>query len=370
MAALLVLASTLTPLGIRDEVLPSKLHLVQFQHAPDTSVWSIVTMPRPDMPFTRICESGRNINCPGQYQVVYMNETSPGNFSSVGTDENSTINTTIPANFTAMFYSATSNPGNTLSGIFDIQYRRWKYDKNGIYDKGHIHAVGDASIVENLIPQKSVILKDGLIVDMGDNPGLGFRNHTVPLGLHHGGTWSEDLTWVDPVTKCADTNLTIEYKEIKSQDSFTSQTNISLLDRGAFLQLDITALESRPWLDNQTLDLFGRAYKAARMYNVLVAAELNISLPLKMSAKTLPPQYHGSDDFSFGLPTMINPLEAPYLSIGQLAGVGKSSGNSSINYTHDYIPYYPDRTVKLLALNYTAISKCLELKASTLDTRC
>lgn len=75
---------------------------------------------------------------------------------------------------------------------------------------------------------------------------------------------------------------------ISSLSSFLPENHACLVDRGAFLDLDISALESRPWLDSQTLDLFGRASKAARMYNVLAAAFMNISLPLNSSSGIFP----------------------------------------------------------------------------------
>ena len=95
------------------------------------------------MPFGRYCEFGRRINCPGQYQGVDFVEVSPGRLQSVKQDASSTINTTIPANITEMFTSATSGSGNTLSGLFDIQYRRWRISFADIIDHGKGVVEGD-----------------------------------------------------------------------------------------------------------------------------------------------------------------------------------------------------------------------------------
>lgn len=138
-----------------------------------------------------------------------------------------------------------------------------------------------------LIPQEDVLLKKGLIVGVRDNPGIGFRNHTVPIDLVHGGTWSEDLTWLEPVTSCIDTNLTIEIRTLDSIEDWAAEETVYLVDKGALRDLDVRALQTRPWGDNQTLDLFGRAYKAARMYNVLVANSLNVSPPLPLGEDTI-----------------------------------------------------------------------------------
>jgi len=108
------------------------------------------------------------------------------------------------------------------------------------------------------------------------------------MGLAHGGTWSKDLTWLEPVTSCVNTNLTIEIEIKDTPDSFLSNSTVYFVDRGAFRDLDHTALETGPWVDNQTLNLFGRARKAARMCNVLTASFLNVSLPLDPSVETVP----------------------------------------------------------------------------------
>lgn len=358
-AALLIVASVLAPLGLHDDIVPGESKLLEFQYIKDPGPWGRVTMPRPDTKFSRYCEVGLVINCPGQYQGVYMNETEPGRWESVETDETSTVNLTIPANFTTMFTSATSDRGNTISGLFDIQYRRWKFDQNGVMDKGQPFARGDSRSIGSMIAQDSIQLIEGLIVDMRDTPGIGFRNHTIPVGLDHGGTWSEDITWIEPVTKCADTNLTIEQRVQNTLDAFIDNTTYYIVDRGAFRGLDATALESPPWNDNQTLDLFGRAHKAARMHNVFVASSLNISLPLDQATEILP-KILVKDDASADA-YMFSDLRFDSILKGQLSGVGGappsvppqySAGNGSV----PVLSHYPDGVKRLLALNYSAIS--------------
>ncbi|OCT45691.1 hypothetical protein CLCR_01410 [Cladophialophora carrionii] len=358
-AALLVLASVVTPLGLYDEIVPGESTLVEFQYVKDPGPWGRVTMPRPDAQFSRQCEVGTVINCPGQYQGVYMAETEPGVWQSMETDENSTINITIPENFTTMFTSATSDQGNTVSGLFDIQYRRWKFNQNGLINKGQPYVRGDSRTIGTLITQERILLTEGLIVDVRDNPGIGFRNHTIPVGLEHGGTWTEDITWIEPVTKCADTNLSIELRIENTVDDFSNQNTFSVVDRGAFFGLDVTALESRAWIDNQTLDLFGRAHKAARMHNVLVASSLNISLPLDQNTKPLPKI--PVTDTGSASPGMFSMSSFDTIVLDQMRGVGGappevpeySGGNTSI----PFVNHYPDGFKKLLALNYSAIAQ-------------
>ena len=259
-AILLVVASILAPLGLRDEVVPRETKLMQFEYVPDLSPWGRVTMPRPDSKFTRNCELGLIINCPGQYQGVYMNETEPGHWESVETDADSTVNLTIPENYTAMFTSPTSDLGNTVSGLFDIQYRRWRFDRWGIVDKGQPSVKPDNRFIQSLITQEKIVILEGLVVDMRNSPGIAFRNHTIPVGLEHGGTWTEDLTWIEPVTRCADTNLSIQFREENTENDSSANTTFSIIDRGAFTGLDVHTLESPAWIDNQTLDLFAHAH--------------------------------------------------------------------------------------------------------------
>ncbi|KAK5652347.1 hypothetical protein OQA88_10539 [Cercophora sp. LCS_1] len=359
-ALLLVVTSVVAPLGLYEEVIPGSPQPVLFQYARDPSPWSAVTMPRPNLKFSRHCEVGLAINCPGQYQGVYMNETRPGVFSSVETDENSTINTTVPANYTAMFTSATG-PDNTLSGLFDIQYRRWLIDFQNIIDKGEPHVEGDARRIESLIPQDDILLREGLVIDMRDNGGIGFRNHTVPAGLTHGGTWSEDLTWLQAVTECVDTNLTIEARSEASKDSFISNETYFVVDRGAFQGLDISSLQAPPWSDNQTLDLFGRAHKAAQMYNFLLGTSLNLSLPLDPATERVP--IIAMEDVnitSFDLsPDLFPSFDKDEVRICKLDGL-EGFPNTSIPIVplpDDFVPSFPDGKRRLFASNFTAITQ-------------
>jgi hypothetical protein len=353
-AVLLIVAGVTAPLGLRDEIVPGSLQPIQFQYVRDPTTWGKVTPGRPDLKFGRQCEFGRRINCPGQYQGVDFVEVSPGRLQSVKKDNSSTVNTTIPANYTAMFASATGDAGNTVSGMFDVQYRRWIVNLEEIINNGTPRAGGDFRYIELLIPQDDVLLKEGLVIDVRDNPGIGFRNHTVPVGLDLGGTWSEDLTWLEPVTSCADTNLTLQIEVRDSLVSFGSNTTLYLVDRGAFRDLDRTALETRPWTDNQTLDLFGRAHKAARMYNVLAAAFLNLSLPLDPAIGTIPRIDVGNSTLDF------NSLLFSMLNRDNIRVSGIASFSDSLNVTNvpppaGFNPRYPDGYRKLFASNVTAI---------------
>ena len=96
--------------------------------------------------------------------------------------------------------------------------------------------------------------------------GIAFRNHTVPLGLNYGATWTEDLLWIQPETACVDTNISVEF-QIPYETTYGDFQNISLVDNGGFANLvteyprvDVYNAQSVPNLRN-------RAYKAAWMAN-------------------------------------------------------------------------------------------------------
>ena len=241
-----------------------------------------------------------------------------------------------------------------MSGLFDIQYRRWKFDRWGIKDKGQPYVKGESRAIQSLITQEKIVLVEGLVVDMRNSPGIGFRNHTIPVGLEHGGTWTEDLTWIEPVTRCADTNLSIQFRDENVVDDVYDKVAFSVIDRGAFTGLDIHTLESPPWVDNQTLNLYGRAHKAARMHNVLVASSLNVTLPLDPATKTL--SAIEVEDTGSATPYMFSEVRFDGMFMDKLSGVGGAPPNIT-GFTHSN--KYSDGFRRLVALNYSAISMSL-----------
>lgn len=186
------------------------------------------------------------------------------------------INSTIPANITEVFSSATSDDGNTLSGAFDIQYRKWSVMVDTYYkivDKGEPRAAGTFRSLERSVMHSKTEAVEGLVVDT-IHGGVGFRNHTVPTGFEDGADWSEDLTWVEPVTSCIDTNLTFL---IQITDTNSNISDVSLVDNGGFS--DIPRMPPYPdqVYASQDLDLYVRAYKGAWASNLLAMIYFNVS---------------------------------------------------------------------------------------------
>lgn len=188
--------------------------------------------------------------------------------------DNAIINSKIPANLTEIFSSDTLDDGNTLSGAFDIQYRPWSVDasQGKQIDAGRSYSKGSYRALDTLILHRKTEAVDGLLVDTVHG-GVGFRNHTVPRCLQYGAKWSEDLTWLEPVTACVDTNLSFRFH---LSDEDTNITRITLVDEGGFTNL----ARDYPygfWNDSQDPDLQARAYKCVWLNNAYTAVFYNMT---------------------------------------------------------------------------------------------
>lgn len=122
-------------------------------------------------------------------------------------------------------------------------------------------------------------LIEGLVVD-GVNGGIGFRNHTIPVGFDLGAQWSEDLLWLQPETACTSTNLTLHFSI--TEHNFYEDNNGYLRDDGGFAAISPFPPEPRwdqdGWRDvGPTPDLKRRADVAAWWNNQLVAQTMNIT---------------------------------------------------------------------------------------------
>lgn len=135
--------------------------------------------------------------------------------------------------------------------------------------------------VQSVLLNDEIKAVDGLIVDT-EVGRLGFRNHTVPLGLEHGASWSEDILFLEPETVCVDTNLTMDYTH--QTRTVSKNTGFHITDHGGFVNLpsvlnNDTANPDWPNNTQETLDLHARAYWAALMFNYRTALYFNITNP-------------------------------------------------------------------------------------------
>ena len=186
------------------------------------------------------------------------------------------FNTSIPPNLTEIFNSATE--GTTLSGPLDIQYRAWEIaiDHEGYVgmqetDQGRPYSKGAYQSLTSILLNDRVELFEGVIVDTR-NAGVGYRNHTAPA---HTSTskWSEDITWIEPVTECANTNLTVE---ATTGEQRYNVTELYLRDEGGFVGRPDKSPNGEEW-GSQNPDLFRRAQHAAWSTNTLLMWYFNVT---------------------------------------------------------------------------------------------
>lgn len=287
---LLAVAGIVTPLGLDDEVSADagSIQMVEFEYARDPGPMGQGTPARAGYKFSRLCGYIFLTNCPGQFAGSHSWRNATGYYA----DREGTMSSKIPKNITDIYISGTLDKGNTISNFFDIQYRyffdEWKDESDKTerqqVDYGQPYTVGTSRYVETLLLKDGFSVVEGLIVDTSSTPdvgggptGVGFRNHTIPKGVKYGATWEENLLWMEPVTECVDTNLTLEFTVGPRRDN--SILNISLVDNGGFSELD---LNYRPYegTANRTQEdprLRERAYLSGWFNNALTMLALNVT---------------------------------------------------------------------------------------------
>ncbi|KAF9469428.1 hypothetical protein BDZ94DRAFT_381310 [Collybia nuda] len=237
---LVAICGIVAPLGLKQgPPVHSNFHPTNASFIRDTSPLGFATSPRQDFKFGRICGGLSQVLCPGN------------------TPE--TINRTdIPPSVLEKFSS-------TPHGPFNMQFRRY-YISDGGYNFSM--AKTQIGIVQSLILQEGIFAADGLIVDMTETPGIGLTNHTIP-SFEEGATWSQDMFWLEPVTTCVNTNLTIDY--IRTDEFGVNKFNLT--DRGGFVNL--TTEYPTMSRDGQNINLYEHAYRGAVFGNYYTMKSFN-----------------------------------------------------------------------------------------------
>lgn len=270
-AVLALMSGVVTPLGLSDEVGRVYNQTVRFEYVLDLSGFGNGTMRRPDMPLSRDCGIETRF-CPGA--------AVPGSVDHQGSYNNSansslTATTRIPKNITAIFTSATQN--SSVASILDIQYRSWVPYVNKYYDNHKPYPKGQFRHIDLLLSRDSIVTVEGAIADMASG-GIGFRNHTAPVGLPLGAEWDEDILWLEPDIQCADTNLSVELTIGDKQSRYERIQSISLVDDGGLANLRKgSPFDSWPMPNYSAPDIESRAALAAWASNFLTALVLNIT---------------------------------------------------------------------------------------------
>lgn len=199
------------------------------------------------------------------------------------TGDGPTLNTTIPSILQQIYKSGTRS-GSSIANYFDIQWRQFAQSSRN-FNNASVDTnltVGVYRNVQSVLLNNEIQAVEGLIVDTQVGR-IGFRNHTVPLGLAHGASWSEDILFLEPETVCVDTNLTLDYSHDSSNVVYPD-SDFHITDHGGFVNLpsvlnNDTAVPDWPNNTQETLDLHARAYWAALMFNFRTALYFNITNP-------------------------------------------------------------------------------------------
>ena len=288
LALLTAIAAVVTPLGLYQAIVEDDewTENVSFHYLEDPTEFGYGTPPRVDLPWSRICGSWYPVECPNSFSNVttFSNET--GEYYEVHNYDSH-----VPQYVIDAFQSGLENQEDSVSSIFDIQSRSYTWQTINDHPNGTAPDNGQPYPVDAFIMVQSNILADdylaieGLVVDM-KNGGIGFRNHSAPPRTPYGSTWSEDLLFIEPDTRCVDTNLTLDFSlpRYTSEGLSTSETvHLVLTDRGGFANLDLTYPNYSFTNTQQNPQLWDRAYKGAWANNVWSMFFMNVTNPRNVS---------------------------------------------------------------------------------------
>ncbi|KAF5356948.1 hypothetical protein D9756_006370 [Leucocoprinus leucothites] len=214
------------------------------------------------------------------YGRVCYNSTRIGLVLCPGKDSDPTMNTTYPPTLIGTFNSSQHSP-------FTMQYRR-TFRSNAQVNISS----GILGTPQSLLLRDGVFIVEGLVVDMTPgNYGIGFWNNTLP-DTPNGGVWSQDILWLEPVTECVDTNLTVEYTQMGNENPvdnaslspLNGTSNFNFTDHGGFHSLT----RAVPLLMNssQQVDLASRAFRGAVLSNMYTMEYLNATRESSFEGKS------------------------------------------------------------------------------------
>jgi hypothetical protein len=268
LAALVAIAGIITPLGLHEEFQPGKTKVARFEYVHDPSAFGAGTTARfNNAGFARICEFDDSTilsayaPCPYTNNTVHLVQDELGDH--IGFNKSWEI--AIARELQDIFGSGSRNYLTTVSSFFDIQWRQMTTAQIQNVSDNKDFPVGKYRQMDTLISDDKIKLVDGLVVDASSG-GIGFRNHTIPVGVGIGAVWTEELLFIQPETQCVDLNLTMDYENPKSGDQtnpLQPQVTVQLTDRGGFANSG----HFRPDYDHDNAqknpDLRQRAYQAA-----------------------------------------------------------------------------------------------------------
>ncbi|KAI9374120.1 hypothetical protein BJX61DRAFT_532594 [Aspergillus egyptiacus] len=140
----------------------------------------------------------------------------------------------IPQETVDLFSSGLSATSNSISSIFDIQWRTWSWTR--------LSANSDSNV--------------SLPIHHSYN-----KRYPIRVLTTYGSTWSEDILFIQPVLSCIDTNLTLDYRIRRKVGGFSQLSP-------TYPVWDIAHVQTNP-------QLWDRAYQAAWLSNVFGMSKFN-----------------------------------------------------------------------------------------------
>lgn len=348
---LIAITAVVTPLGLYEVVGPeANPKQTEFLYIKDTSTFGTETPVRSPLGFSRLCGNLIPIACPSSGNDV----TDLSNKTVFSSNVEGDYSTKIPSNVTDFFSSGSRSLSRTVSSIFDIQWRQYSATSQKDVDHGNLYLVGDYIQLDTLLPGDDLKVVEGLVVDL-QHGGIGFRNHTVPADARLGAVWSEDILFVEPVTKCADTNLTLDFT-VSNTSTLRDPTNPTIVDRGGFVSLNRTNPTSEydsadfdaqkdPWLDY-------RAYGTAWAFDAYTAVYLNVTNPTRAGRKSF-----AYLDSSLGQGHPLNKSVSTYTGTSkEIITIGGFGRLFDLYYNNASTAYLPNPW-NVTSGNYSEISK-------------
>ncbi|GLA15239.1 hypothetical protein AnigIFM62618_001755 [Aspergillus niger] len=277
-AVLVSITGIVTPLGLYDTIGPQDNPTdVLFHYAPDTSAFGKATPSRDGYKSLRICYADDDPDTP---------EGCPGAPPNRADMEDITEAYSVWPSSVSLFTSG--NVSATVSSVFDVQWRSFRSSTQivpGASATGSVFSQGYYRQISQLILDEDLLAVEGLIVDSKAGR-IGFRNHTIPSTLPMGAEWTEDILFIEPETRCVDTNLTVDYNydpqaqysSYSTDDIYnTDLRNLALVDRGGFVNLSHERYSIDASNFQEDVALYERAYNAAWRHNMLIMQYFNVT---------------------------------------------------------------------------------------------
>lgn len=235
------MAGIVTPLGLYNDITSSGSVNAVFRYARDVGPFGFATPVRSNLGFMRRCGSGYPILCPG-VDTAY---TITRDGDSVSVDMPWGYSGDIPQDRYDYLQSGLSKNSNSISSIWDIEWRQYGYtNDNGpdaIFSKpktnnGSNYIIGQYSNFDTTLLVDGPKVIEGLVVDT-DSGAIGFRNHTLPDTSAIGTSWAEDLLFIEPEVVCVPNNLSITFAVKTHAYGQYDLADVKLIDRGGLADL-------------------------------------------------------------------------------------------------------------------------------------